>query len=83
LKFATSCINAGLDAVKHFVHRVRNTGSQVVLPSGLAARMEVRLDATEVNSPAHGIGHKGADGFLFTQNGFELGTQFWLNTNGR
>lgn len=83
MQFATSCINAGLDAVKHFVRGVRNTGSQVVLPSGLAACMEVRLDATEVNSPAHGVGHKGAYGFLFTQNRFELSAQFWLNANGR
>jgi hypothetical protein len=58
LQFATSCINAGLDAVEHFVHGVGNTGSQVALPSGLAARMEIRLDATEVNCPAHGTGPK-------------------------
>lgn len=45
--------------------------------------MEVRLDATEVNCSAHGIGHKGADGFLFAEDRFELGTQFRLNANGR
>ncbi len=83
MQFAASCIDAGLEAVKHFVHGVRNTGSQVVLPSGLAAREKARLDSTEVNGPAYRIGHKGADGFFFTQDRFQLGTQFRLDANGR
>jgi len=43
LQFATSYINESLDAVNHFVYLMRNTGSQVFLPSGFAACMEVPL----------------------------------------
>ena len=83
LQFLSSGGDASLNSAKDLIGRVRHSGALVFLPSGLSSRMEIHLDAAEVNGATNRIDHEGADAFAFTQHCFELRTQLRPNANSR